>query len=314
MADVGTEVPGPGHADERVEVGAVHVHLAARLVDELAHLADRLLEHAVGRRVRHHDPGEAIADRVELGPQVVDVDVAAGVGRHDDDLQAGHHGARRVRAVGARRDQAHRALLVAAGPVVGADRQQAGELALAAGVGLHAHGVVAGDLGEPRLEVGDHRAQPDGLVERGVRVEAGELGPRDRRHLGRRVELHRARPERDHRAVEREVGVGQPAQVAQHPVLGVVTPEHRLGQELVLPRGWRGHRARRRRATDRASPRTPAAPAPARRASSSRRTTGRPRRRRRGGRRRRRHGPRRRPRRRRRRRPSRCRTTSRGAA
>ena len=46
--------------------------------------------------------------------------------------------------------------LVAAGAVVGADRQQAGELALAAGVGLDADRVVAGDLGQPRLELGDH--------------------------------------------------------------------------------------------------------------------------------------------------------------
>ena len=123
--------------------------------------------------------------------------------------------------------------VVAAGAVVGADRQQPGELALAAGVGLHAHGVVAGDLGQPRLQLGDQRPQPDGVVVGGERVQVGELGPRDRHHLRRRVELHRARPERDHRAVEGEVAVGEAAQVAQHLVLGVVAVEHGLGEELV---------------------------------------------------------------------------------
>ena len=67
------------------------------------------------------------------------------VAAHDDHLQAGHHRARGVGAVGARRDQAHVAAGVAAAAVVGADGQQAGELALAAGVGLQADRVVAGD-------------------------------------------------------------------------------------------------------------------------------------------------------------------------
>ena len=64
-------------------------------------------------------------------------------------------------------------------------------------------------------------------------MHVGELRPRDRHHLDGGVELHRARTEWDHRPVEREVLVGQTAQVAQHLVLGVVAGEHRLGQELV---------------------------------------------------------------------------------
>ena len=41
VADVGAEAPGPGQADQRVEVGAVDVHLTAGVVDDLADLADR---------------------------------------------------------------------------------------------------------------------------------------------------------------------------------------------------------------------------------------------------------------------------------
>jgi hypothetical protein len=48
--------------------------------------------------------------------------------------------------------------VLAVGLVVAADREQPGELALAAGVRLQAHGVVAGDLAQPALEVGDERA------------------------------------------------------------------------------------------------------------------------------------------------------------
>ena len=40
--------------DQRVQVGAVHVDLAAVLVDQRADLADALLEHAVGARIGDH--------------------------------------------------------------------------------------------------------------------------------------------------------------------------------------------------------------------------------------------------------------------
>ncbi len=61
-------------------------------------------------------------------------------------------------------------------------------------------------------------------------MEIGEAGIGDRLHLGGGVELHRARAERDHAAVEREVPVGQRAQVAQHRCLGPVRVEDRVRQ------------------------------------------------------------------------------------
>ena len=62
-------------------------------------------------------------------------------------------------------------------------------------------------------------------------MDVRELGPGDRDHLARRVELHGARAQRDHRAVERQVLVGEAAQVAQHLGLGVVAVEHRVREE-----------------------------------------------------------------------------------
>ena len=58
----------------------------------------------------------------------------------------------------------------------------------------------------------------------------GELRPADRLHLGRRVQLHRARAQRDHRPVEGDVEVRQPPQVAQHRGLAPVLAEHRVSQ------------------------------------------------------------------------------------
>ena len=91
--------PGRATPDQRVEVGAVDVHLAAGLVHQPAQLGDVLLEDAVRRRVGHHDGREAVAVLLDLGPQVVQVDVAALVAGDDHDLEPGHHRGRGVRAV-----------------------------------------------------------------------------------------------------------------------------------------------------------------------------------------------------------------------
>ena len=122
-----------------------------------------------------------------------------------DHPHAGHDGAGGVGAVGGGGDQADVAGLVAAAVVPGADGEQAGILALAAGVGLQRDGVEAGDLLQPGLEVAEQGLVAGGLVLRREGVEVGELGPGDRDHLGGGVELHGAGAERDHRAVEGDV-------------------------------------------------------------------------------------------------------------
>ena len=143
--------------------------------------------------------------------------------------------------MGARRDEADPTMALAARLVVGVDREQARELALRAGVGLEGDGVVAGDLAQPRRQVVDEGADALGLLRRRERVEVGELRPGDRLHLRGGVELHGARAERDHAAVEREVAVGEAAQVAQHRRLGVVRVEDRVGEELGRARQTLGY-------------------------------------------------------------------------
>ena len=116
--------------------------------------------------------------RVGLLLQVLEVDRAVVAGLDDDDAHAGHDRRGGVRAVRAGRDEADVALLVAAGAVVAADGEQAGELALAAGVRLHRDPVVAGDRGEPALELLDQRCVAAGVGGVGERVDRRELAAR----------------------------------------------------------------------------------------------------------------------------------------
>ena len=85
--------------DLRVHVGAVHVHLAAMLVDDGADLADFFLEHTVRRRIRDHQRRELVAMLQRLGAEIGEVDVAVRVARRHDDLETGHGRAGRIGAV-----------------------------------------------------------------------------------------------------------------------------------------------------------------------------------------------------------------------
>ena len=125
--------------------------------------------------------------------------------RDDDDAHAGHDGAGRVGAVRRRRNQHDVAVGLAAIAVVRADHHQAGELALRAGVRLQRDGREAGDLAERRFELAEDLLVALGLLDRRERMQLRELRPGDRQHLGRRVQLHRAGAERDHRRVEADV-------------------------------------------------------------------------------------------------------------
>jgi hypothetical protein len=146
VGHIAAELAGLRQAHERVEVGTVHVDLAAGRMDGVADLTDVGVVNAVRGRVGDHDRRENILVRLNLGVQVRVVNRAVGGGGHDDHLHAGQHGRGGVGAVRRSRDQADVALVIAAGQVIAADRQQAGELTLGAGVRLDGHLVVPGDL------------------------------------------------------------------------------------------------------------------------------------------------------------------------
>ena len=141
-----------GHPDQRVQVRAVDVHLAARRVHRVADAAHVLLVDAGRGRIGQHDGRHPPLVGLQLGRQVAEVDGAVGAALDHRHAQPGQHGAGRVGAVRRLRDQADVAVVLAARRMVGPDGEQAGQFALGAGVRLYGYRVVAGEPGQPDLE------------------------------------------------------------------------------------------------------------------------------------------------------------------
>nr|GEZ22423.1 hypothetical protein [Tanacetum cinerariifolium] len=68
------------------------------------------------------------------------------------------------------------------------------------------------------------------LLGRGKRMQIAEFGPGDWDHFAGGVELHGARPQRDHRAVQCQVLVRQATQVAHQLGFGVIAVEYRVAE------------------------------------------------------------------------------------
>ena len=134
--DIGANLRWPTDADQGVEVGAIHVHLATMFMHDVAQLDDRSLEHAMGRGIGDHETGELWRVLRGLATQIGDVDIAALIALHHDHAQSRHRRAGRVGAVGRSRDQTHVARAFAAHFVIFTDHQQARVFALRAGVRL----------------------------------------------------------------------------------------------------------------------------------------------------------------------------------
>ncbi|MNZ36292.1 hypothetical protein D3C78_537080 [compost metagenome] len=230
VRNIGADIRRPRQPDLGVEVGAIHVHLTAMLVDHFTDFADAFLVHAMGRRIGRHQAGEFVGGLRGFFLEVIQVDVARLVTLDDHHAHPGHLRRRGIGAVRRRRNQADIAAALLPALMVFADRQQPGVFALGTGVGLHADGIETGDRAQPAFQFLDHQPVPGGLLFRHERVQVGELRPGDRDHLAGGVELHGAGAQRDHRLIERQVLVFQLLEVAQHLGFAVMGAEYRMAQ------------------------------------------------------------------------------------
>ena len=227
MDDVEAHVAGPRDAADGVEVRPVVVHEGAGSVKDPLHLLDPLVEEPERRRVREHEAGRRLVD---LPAEILEVDVAAGVRRHLDELVARHRHARRVRAVsGVGHDDPSALLVLSAVGEVRVHEHEARQLALRAGRGLERHRVQAADLREDLLE-------PPHELERSLRavlvlqrVKVGEARVADHDLVDARVVLHRAGAEGVEAGVDAEVASRQLGEVTHELELGRFRKPRRLG-------------------------------------------------------------------------------------
>ena len=230
VADIPADIARTRQTDHRVHIRPVDIDLPTVIMGDLGHLGHGFLEYAVGRGIGDHATGKVLAVLLRLGAEVIQINVTIGRCLDDDHLPADHIGAGGVGAMGRHGDQADVAMPLPVGTVIGRNRQKAGIFPLRARIRLHGNRIIPRDVTKLGRQVVDHMLVTKRLILRHKRVDHRKLAPADGHHLRSRIQLHRAGPQRDHRAVQRQITVGQTAHVAHHLGLGAVHVEDRMGE------------------------------------------------------------------------------------
>jgi hypothetical protein len=110
MQNIRAKLAGSGDAYQRVHIRAIHIHLAAMIVDDFADFTHRFFIDAVCRWVGDHQGREVLGVLFGFGSQVIDINITVVVGGDDNHFHSSHGGAGRVGAMGAGRNQANMAL------------------------------------------------------------------------------------------------------------------------------------------------------------------------------------------------------------
>ena len=92
-------------------------------MNDLANLTYSLLENTMCRGIGNHSRRESRRVRPRLGGEILKIDVAARVGRHDHDFHSAHRSGSGIGAVSRRRNEADVAMFVAATAMISADRE-----------------------------------------------------------------------------------------------------------------------------------------------------------------------------------------------
>merc|ERR1719191_1986354 len=175
VADVGADHPWGGKPQLSIHVRAVHVDLAAVLVDDVADLLNVLLEEGPSGGVGDHEGREGVLVSLAELPEVVDVNAVRVVDPLD--LHARHGRGGGIRAVGRPRDDADVPVPLADALLVLADAEEARVFARGPARGLQRAGVEASARDEVLLERVKQLAVALGLGGRRERVHVGDLLP-----------------------------------------------------------------------------------------------------------------------------------------
>ena len=187
-----------GVTDLGVHVRAVHIHEAAVLVYDLAHMFHVHLEDAVRGGVGDHAARQTVLVLLGFLLPVREVGVAAFIAADDHGLKACLHAGCGIGAVRRSGNQQHFALGMAVLQMVVANDHKARIFACRAGCGLQRRGRKTRDDRQLLLEVLEQLHVALHLVFRRERMDSAEAREGNRHHRGGGVEFHRARTQRNH--------------------------------------------------------------------------------------------------------------------
>ena len=141
VAGIDAEFAWSTDADQGIEVGTIHINLAARLVNFFAKISDSRLEDTVGGGIGDHGGGDSRSVFFEFCVEVGKIDVPLRVARDRNDPKTDEYSTGRVCAVCGNRNEADITCGVSSGLMPSADREKACVLSLGACVRLE------GDMG-----------------------------------------------------------------------------------------------------------------------------------------------------------------------
>ena len=238
VADIGANIARSRQPNHRIEVRAVKINLTAMIVDYFADVLDGFLKYAVCRGVGNHQSSKPVRKLSCFCFQICDVDIAGLRAFDHHNVKSCHRSTRRIGAVSRRGDEADIAAIFTARSMIGANSEQSGIFALAAGVRLQRNSVKASNLAQPIFQFHDHFADTLSMAIRRKRMQTGDRSPRHGHHFRSCIQLHCARTKRDHCAIQCQILVCQPPQEAHHLRFRAVFVEYRLCHERARTLLW----------------------------------------------------------------------------
>ena len=230
VRDISADVPVAGVTDQGVQVCAINVDLATRLVHSSGDVGNPFFIHPMRRRVGHHQRGKVVPVLSNFRCDVVNVHITQIITGHHHHLHAGQNSTGRVGAMSAGRNQTHCAVVIPTGAVIPTNSQQARIFSLAPSVWLERHRVIPGQLCQPLFQVRHQHQITLHVIDGRKRVNVTEFTPGDCFHFGGGVQFHGATTQGNHAPIKRVVLISQPFQVAHHGRFRVVAVEHRVLQ------------------------------------------------------------------------------------
>jgi hypothetical protein len=146
VAGIDAKFAGATDADQGIEVGTIHINLAARLVNFFAYISDSRLEDTVGGGIGDHGGGDSRSVLFEFCIEVGKIDVPLRVACDRNDPKTDEDRTGWIGAVCGNGNEADITCGVSSGLMPSADREKACVLSLGARVRLEGDMGQAGDF------------------------------------------------------------------------------------------------------------------------------------------------------------------------